>query len=63
MEISFHDFNARFGTTHKRVGVDEYIDYALEQGAETIAVISSGNLISEIKQALDARPEHPLGSV
>jgi hypothetical protein len=52
MDVKIYDFNKRFGTTHKRAGIDEYISYALSKNADTIAVISSGNLLMELKDAI-----------
>jgi hypothetical protein len=53
--ISIHDIQARTGSTVKQTGIDEVIDYALEKSANAIAVISSGNYIRAIKDAVHKR--------
>ena len=52
MNVQVYDFNQKTGSTHKKAGIKEYIHYALEKGANTISVISSGNLLSELKSEI-----------
>lgn len=55
MSIHVYDFHNLFGPTHKSAGIEEYVDYALEHDANTISVISSGNLVSALKKELTTR--------
>ena len=55
MNIAIHDYHTRFGTTHKRAGIEEYVAYAMNKNADTISVISSGNLFMELKNELRSR--------
>jgi hypothetical protein len=50
--MNIFDFKAKYGTTHKRAGIEEYVAHALNEGADTIAVISSGNLSGELSLAI-----------